>query len=317
MAKEKRKPLGRGLNSLIGNLSTDPVPADTPAAVRTKAEKPAKPAETAPLSSVQDISVDKIIPNPYQPRSTWNNEELAELTESIKANGVIQPILLRQTGTNYEIIAGERRLRASKNANLKTIPAIVRQASDEEMLELALVENIHRSDLNAIERALAYQQFITTFSLTQAQAAEKLGESRPVIANYLRLLDLPKEVKDMLIDNKLSMGHARAILALPTDDLRRRLANRALAGRLSVREVEKLVRKFLDGSLDQKPAAKEKPAHINDLEKRLRDVLGTKVQINTTNRGRKGKIVIDFYSLDEFDRLTEVLGLSQMESGDI
>lgn len=311
--KEKRKPLGRGLNSLLGPISQslkEPVIGPETAVPDSKSV-----TEKDLRERISRLSIVEIKPNPYQPRTTWNDEELTELTESIKANGVIQPILVRKTGTHFEVIAGERRLRASQQAGLSEIPAIVRKASDEDMLELALVENIHRSDLNAIERAIAYQRFISSFSLTQAQAAQRLGENRSVVANYLRLLDLPRDIKQMLIDHQLTMGHARAILALPTDDLRRKLANRAMAGRLSVREVERLVRKHLEGNSEAKVKEKQKSPHIVDLEGRLRDSLGTKVQIDVRKKGERGRIVIDFYSLDEFDRLTGRLGLS--DSGTI
>jgi ParB family chromosome partitioning protein len=185
-------------------------------------------------------------------------------------------------------------------AEINKIPAMVRMANDSEMLALALVENIHRADLNPIEKAKAYQNFMDTFGLTQEQAAGKLGQDRSVVANYVRLLNLPAEVKQMLIDGSLDMGHARAILALPTDDLRKRLANRALAGRLSVREVERLVRKQIV----------EKPAHIKDLEEKIRSRLGTMVKIQARKNGQRGKIIIEFYSLDEFDSITEKLGVA-------
>jgi len=207
------------------------------------------------------------------------------------------------------LIAGERRFRAAQMASLKTIPAMVRQATNEQMLEWALVENIHRTDLNPIERAKAYQNYLNTFSLTQAEASERLGEDRSVIANYLRLLDLPMEVKQMLTEGQLTAGHAKAILALPTDELRRKLANRAMAGRLSVREVERLVRRYLIDTDQAKVTIRSKPAHILDLERKLSSQLGTKVTIETRNKGQRGKIVIEFYSLDEFDGITERLGL--------
>ena len=181
------------------------------------------------------------------------------------------------------------------------------------MLELALVENIHRSDLNPIERAKAYQSFINNFNLTQTDAAKRLGEDRTVIANHIRLLDLPEEIKSMLSDGQLSMGHARAILALPSDDLRKKLANRALAGRLSVREVERLVRKHLVKKPEVETIKKEKQAHIVDLESRLQSILGTKVNIKPNKRGHRGRIIIDYYSIDEFDRLTERMGLASEE----
>jgi len=174
---------------------------------------------------------------------------------------------------------------------------------------LSLIENIHRTDLNPIERAKAYQNYLNTFSLTQAEAAERLGENRSVIANYLRLLDLPDEVKQMLAEGQLTMGHARAMLALPTDELRRKLANRAMAGRLSVREVERLVQTYLAGAGRPKTTVRSKPAHILDLESKLSSQLGTKVAIETRKNGQRGKIIIEFYSLDEFDRIAERIGL--------
>jgi ParB family chromosome partitioning protein len=198
-------------------------------------------------------------------------------------------------------------------AALATIPALVREVTDEQLFEWSLIENIHRRDLNAIERAKAYQGYLAAFSLTQMEAAQRLGEDRSVIANYLRLLDLPDEIKQMLVDGRLTMGHARAILSLPTDELRRKLANRALAGRLSVREVERLVRKAL-GEVDApRPSVRSKPAHIADLEDKLCRHLGTRVCIETTRNGHRGRIVVEFDSLDEFDRITEAIGLTCRE----
>jgi ParB family chromosome partitioning protein len=232
------------------------------------------------------------------------------LTESIKANGIIQPIIVRPIGTGFQLIAGERRLRAAELASLRSVPALVRRATDEQLQEWALVENIHRVDLNPIERAKAYHEYISTFSLTQAEAAERLGEGRSVVANYVRLLDLPQEIKQMLADSQLSMGHARAILALPTDELRRKLANRAMAGRLSVREVERLVRKYLAGTGQVKTTVRSKPPHILDIENKLSSQLCTKVSIETRKSGQRGKVIIEFYSLDEFDGILERIGLA-------
>ena len=305
--KEKPRHLGRGLQSLLSPIiphSTEPKPG--PLGVQSEAKFP---PDKELGDSLRRISIGEITPNPYQARTVWNEEELAELTESIKANGIIQPIVVRPAGVGYELIAGERRFRAAQGANLTEIPAMVRQATDEQLHEWALVENIHRVDLNPIERAKAYREYVDCFSLTQAEAAERLGEGRSVVANYLRLLDLPQEIKQMLAQGQLSMGHARAILALPTDDLRRKLANRAMAGRLSVREVERLVRKYLAGTGQAKPTLRSKPAHIVDLENKLADELKTKVSIETRRNGQRGRIVIEFYSLDEFDGITERLGL--------
>ena len=309
--REKPKHLGRGLASLLGPITLDE------AEVNQMLPDPDVAANFPPdkelRDSLREINIDAISPNPYQPRTVWNQEELVDLAESIKANGIIQPIIVRPAGAGFELIAGERRLRAAQLASLTTIPALVRAATDEQLLELSLIENIHRTDLNPIERAKAYQNYLNTFSLTQAEAAERLGENRSVIANYLRLLDLPDEVKQMLAEGQLTMGHARAMLALPTDELRRKLANRAMAGRLSVREVERLVRTYLVGTGRAKTTARSKPAHILDLERELSSQLGTKVAIETRKNGQRGKIIIEFYSLDEFDRITERIGLASVE----
>jgi len=310
--KDKPKHLGRGLQSLLGPITS--MPTDDSTEEDVSAQDSNFPPDRELQSSLRRISVDSITPNPYQARTVWNEQELDELTESIKANGVIQPIVVRPRGTGYELIAGERRFRAAKNASLTEIPALVRQATDEQLHEWALVENIHRVDLNPIERATAYREYVDCFSLTQAQAAERLGEDRSVVANYLRLLDLPQEIKQMLAEDRLSMGHARAILALPTDELRRKLANRAMAGRLSVREVERLVRKHLANTGQGKPTARSKPPHIADLESKLASELNTKVSIETRRNGQRGKIIIEFYSLDEFDGITERLGLQCAET---
>jgi ParB family chromosome partitioning protein len=301
-AKKAVKHLGRGLSSLIGDI-------DTIAAA---------PDNTSQTSGPQllELDVNIISPNPYQPRTEWDEQELTELVNSVRANGIVQPVIVRKTGKTYQLIAGERRWRASKIAGLKVIPAMLRDVTEEQMLELALVENIHRSDLNPIERAKAYHEYLEKFNLTQAEAAEKLGENRSVLANHIRLLDLPQEVKDMLINKALSMGHARAILGLPGDELRKKLAYRALAGRLSVREVELLVKRQLDAmnKVDKKDTEKpEKAPNIIDLETRMRDILRTKVQIKTNKSGKKGRIIIDFYSMGEFERLSEIMGVSMVD----
>ena len=309
--KEKPRHLGRGLASLLGPITSTRTEAEQVLDRPVKVDK--FPPDKDLHESFREISVDIISPNPYQPRTVWDQEELMDLAESIRSNGVIQPIIVRPTTGGYELIAGERRLRAAKLASLKSIPALVREASDEQLLELALIENIHRTDLNPIERAKAYQRYLQTFSLTQAEAAQRLGEDRSVITNYLRLLDLPDEIKQMLIEGQLSMGHARAMLALPTDELRRKLANRAMAGRLSVREVERLVRKYLTGTGESRKTIRSKPPHIVDLEQQLSRQLGTKVAIETRKNGQRGKIIIEFYSLEEFDRITEAVGMSSAE----
>jgi len=306
--KEKPKHLGRGLESLLGPIITtvqeniDNVVTETP---------PNFSSDKELHKYIVELEFEAIIPNPFQPRHNWDDAQLQDLASSIKENGILQPIIVRPNNGKYEIVAGERRFRASQLAGLKKIPAMVRKTDDSEMLALAIVENIHRADLNPIEKAKAYQAFMETFNLTQEQAAQKLGQDRSVIANFIRLLNLPAEVKQMLIDGALDMGHARAILALPTDDLRKRLANRALAGRLSVREVERLVRLAIAAGDEKKQKQIiEKPANIKDLEEKIRARLGTRVDIKARKNGQRGKIVIEFYSLDEFDNITQMLGVN-------
>jgi ParB family chromosome partitioning protein len=308
---EKPKHLGRGLASLLSPITINANNTSLPIPI-TEIGSNVLP-DKGLGASLKEIKVDDIQPNPYQVRSIWNEQELTELAQSIKVNGVIQPVIVRHLVSGYQIIAGERRWRASKLAGIATIPAIVRETKDDEMLELALVENIHRADLNPIERANAYQKYINSLSLTQSQAADRLGEDRSVIANYLRLLDLPMEIKQMLINNQLTMGHARAILALPTDELRRKLANRAMAGRLSVREIERLVRMHITADEKQLKPARIRSAHIQDLESRLSKELGTNVSIETRKKGKCGKIVIEFHSLEEFDRIIQQIGLTSAE----
>ncbi|MEN6385399.1 MAG: ParB/RepB/Spo0J family partition protein [Phycisphaerales bacterium] len=306
--KEKPKHLGRGLESLLGPIITT-VQENIDNNVTEITPKFSQDNELHKY--IVELDFEAIVPNPFQPRHNWNDNQLNELASSIKENGILQPIIVRPNNGKYEIVAGERRFRASQLAGLKKIPAMVRKTDDSEMLALAIVENIHRADLNPIEKAKAYQAFMETFNLTQEQAAHKLGQDRSVIANYIRLLNLPAEVKQMLIEGSLDMGHARAILALPTDDLRRRLANRALAGRLSVREVERLVRLAIAAGDDKKQKMIiDKPANIKDLEERIRARLGTRVDIKARKNGQRGKIIIEFYSLDEFDNITQMLGVT-------
>ena len=308
--KEKPRHLGRGLQSLIGPIISNITEQQGVPILSVDSKFP---PDKDLSKSLREISIDSILANPYQPRSNWDLKEMEELADSIKVNGIIQPIVVRPKGNNFELIAGERRFRAARLAELKTIPAIIRIASDEELLELALIENIHRTDLNPIERARAFQNYMKTFDLTQQEVANRLGKDRSDVANYIRLLDLPDQVQQMLIEGQLSMGHARAILALPTDELRQKLANRSLAGRLSVREVERLVKQYTADTDKKKRPMSVKPPHILDLENKLTSALGTKVTIETQKNGQKGKIIIEFYSIDEFDRITEYIGIKTTE----
>jgi ParB family transcriptional regulator, chromosome partitioning protein len=323
--KERPKHLGRGLQALLNPiiLQNTPLPElpasagkiDTAAGLALP-DLPSLPPDSELRNAFRQLNLEDISPNPYQPRTEWDSQQLSELAESIKTNGVIQPIVVRSVVTGgYQIIAGERRFRASQLVGIKSIPALVRHATDAQMLEIALVENIHRTNLNPIERAKAYQNYLRTFNFNQVEAAARLGEDRSVVSNYLRLLDLPEDIKKMLVTGELSMGHARAILAVPTDELRRKLANRAMAGRLSVREVERMVKKYVSNPSEYNglPKLPAKAANIVDLENRLKRELGTRVEIKAKKNGQRGKILIDFYSLDEFERILAKIGIENLE----
>ena len=256
--------------------------------------------------AVLQLKVTDIHPNRNQPRREFDDEALGELMESIASNGIIQPVIVRRDGESYELIAGERRWRAATRLNLEFVPAILRQADDAQSLELALIENIQRQDLNPIEKAKAYKELIARFSLTQDQAASKLGMKRSSVANMLRLLELPEDIQRLVSRGTLSMGHARAILGLTDVAEQRRMAQRIEKEDLSVRHVEKFVADFqkeplASHLLQQSP----KPAHIRDLENRLRMALGTRVTI-IDNQGA-GKIIIDYFSSDDFDRILSKL----------
>jgi ParB family transcriptional regulator, chromosome partitioning protein len=303
---QRPRHLGRGLESLLGpqaqqqQLTEAQLLEPTPSQAATPEQQPA----------LMDIRLDAISPNPYQARRHWDQSKLAELADSIQANGLVQPVSVRKVGSGYQLIAGERRFRAFQLLGKETIPAIVRQTDDAQQLEWSLVENIHRDDLNPIDRAKAYQAYLTTLGTTQAEAAVRLGEDGSVISNHLRLLDLPQELQQMLINGDLAMGHARAILALPTDELRRKLANRAMVRRLSVREVERLVRRYVADARPQPEQQTSRMPHIAEMESRIGTVLGLRVKIDLKRNGRQGKLIVEFKSLDDFDRITEKLGVS-------
>lgn len=256
---------------------------------------------------VRLLELGRIRPNPFQPRREFRAEELEELAASIREHGVLQPIIVRAVGGEYEIVAGERRFRACQRLGLATIPSLVRAADDTEMLELALIENIQRQDLNAIEEARAYQQYVQRLDLTQEQAAQRLGKSRSTVANMLRLLDLPSDVQELVSRGTLSMGHARAILAVSDPEAQRSLARRVEAETLSVRDVERLTREW--GAAPKSdagpPIVAERSAHIIDIERRLAEHFGTRVSIR--DRLGHGRIGIDYYSADDLERVLDLL----------
>ncbi|AUJ30614.1 ParB/RepB/Spo0J family partition protein [Liquorilactobacillus hordei] len=262
---------------------------------------------------VTELALDDIRPNPYQPRKIFDEEALSELSVSIKKSGVFQPIIVRKSSVKgYEIISGERRFRASKLAEKKSIPAIIREIDEASMMEIAILENLQREDLTPLEEAQAYNTLMGKLQLTQAQVSERLGKSRPYIANYLRLLGLPKEVKDMLQQEELSMGQARTLLALKDKKQVIPVAKKTVADNLTVRQLEQLVAK-MNGD-DKKTAKKIKKdpnaVYYEQSENALREKFGTKVAVKTGSRQGKGKIEIDYLSTSDFNRIMDILGIN-------
>lgn len=293
MAKRKTGALGRGIEALFEeNTIADPESTE----------------------QVQDIKLTAIRANPYQPRRTFDQGALKELAASIKKSGVFQPIILRQPDPaveRYELVAGERRFRASKLAKQSTIPAIVRAMSDEQMMEVAVLENLQREDLTPLEEAQAYQTLMEKLSLTQAQVAAKLGKSRPYIANYLRLLGLPAPIKEALNAGQLSMGQARTILGLKNKRQLTQLANRAVKQNLTVRQLEKIVAQ-MNGTAKAKDQHKRqrKPVYIREAEDQLQSKFGTKVAVSQSRKRGSGKIEIPYTSNDDLTRILELLDIS-------
>jgi len=306
----KNKPrLGRGLSSLI-SISDLPVEAEVPAqGAKVDESAPARQpgAAGAGRASSAEIPVDAILPNPRQPRRSFDEAGLEELAASIRSSGLIQPILVRPAGDKYQLIAGERRLRAAKLAGLKTIPAIVREVDDITQAQMALIENIQRADLNPLERAAGYRTLIEELGLTQEELAGRLGEDRSSIANYLRLLDLAEPVKALVRDGRLSMGHAKLIASASDLLEQERLANLVVLQGLSVRNLERIMKEP-----PKPPPQRTGPAttaHIAELEKSLTRQLGLRVQIRCAAKKGKGRLIIHYANLDQFDELLGRLGV--------
>ena len=295
--------LGRGLNSLFGDIQREEPIVPGPAAGEGG---DAPQASGSIIDGLRSIAVSDIRPNPDQPRQTFNTDALDELADSMRQRGVIQPIVVRPHGRTFQIVAGERRWRAAQRARLHQIPAVVRNLSDEETLEIAIVENVQRKDLNAIEEAEAYAKLSTDFGHSQSRLAEIVGKSRSHIANLMRLLELPDSVKSLVVDEKLSMGHARALINAPNAD---ELAPQIVKQGLSVREVERLVRKALAGDKPQSTRKQalmsETDADIQALETHLGDLLGLKVGIQSNGQG--GTMSIEYANLDQLDLICQRL----------
>jgi ParB family chromosome partitioning protein len=257
------------------------------------------------------IPVASVHPNPYQPRSEINTEELHALATSIRKDGLLQPVVVRSRGDRFELVAGERRWRACIEAGLEHIPALVRVADDRQMLEWALVENLQRENLNPVERAKAYERYCREFKLGPEDLGSRLGEDRTTVTNYLRLLDLSDEVLGFVVKGQLSMGHARALLAIAHPTRREKLAHSVVRNGLSVRATESLVKQHRDESSPLEAAPKlvsARDANIRDLENRLSTAVGTKVTIKTGKGKNRGRLAIEYYNLDDFDRIARKLG---------
>lgn len=276
------KGLGKGINALFNNVDTNE-------------------------ETVQNIAIKDIKPNPYQPRKIFDTKAINELRDSIKIHGVLRPIILRNTDKGYEIVVGERRFRAAKEAKLKEIPAVVRDLTEEEMMELSVIENLQREDLSPLEEAESYQFLMKKLGLTQAKLAERVGKSRPYIANFVRLLTLPEEVQVMLRDGSLSAGHGRVLLGLKLKKNIIPTAKKAVAQGLTVRQLEDVVNNLNENVSRETIKPARVPIFIRESESQLRDKFGTAVSIK--RRDKKGKIEIEFLSDDDLDRILEILDI--------
>ena len=285
-------------------------------------------SETSPVATaneeLREVDIDLIEPNNVQPRTRFDETQLEELAQSIRANGVVQPILVRKAnGGRYQIVAGERRWRAAQRAGLQRIPSVIRDVPDDKMLELALIENIQRQELNAIEEAYAYKRLIETFNLTQETVAQRVGRDRTFVTNYLRLLRLPKDIQLLVEENKLSMGHARALLGIDDADKQRQIARNIIERNLSVRDTERTVKRVVAGGETDATAAtptsteKGSDANVRAAESKLRRRLGTQVHILPNQSGVGGKIEVQYYNEPDLQRVYELIMGSQNVSDDV
>lgn len=284
-----KRGLGKGLDSMI------------PEKVESKKNNP----DQDNVSRETLIGINEIEPNKLQPRKNFDEDALHELSESIKQYGIIQPIVLQKKDNFYEIIAGERRWRAARLAGLKKVPAIIKDYTEQEIVEIALIENIQREDLNPIEEALAYQRLISEFSLRQDDVAERVSKSRTAVTNSMRLLKLCAKVQQMLIDDNITSGHARALLSIEDEELQYAMATKVFDEKLSVRETEKLVKKILENKPLKQSIKPENDVIYKDLEEKIKTIVGTKVTINRKT-DNKGKIEIEYYSEEELERLMDL-----------
>lgn len=300
MPTQRPRKLGRGLSSLLEDSA--------PQQVETSKQELSDTNE-----NIREIPVSNIRPNAFQPRIRFDDRHLAELAASIRLAGLMQPIVVRNAGDGqYEIIAGERRWRACKMAGLKTVPAIVREADDRKSAELALIENVQRTDLNPIERAGAFRALMAKFSMTQSDVADRVGLDRSSVANLLRLLELPDDIRNMIADGALSAGHGKMLASVADESQRRQLVERIMSEHLSVRQTEKAVREIAkrneQSEGDAESTSPDRDANLRDLESKLGDHLKTRVRIDVSAGGDKGKLILDFYDLEHFDGLMRAMG---------
>lgn len=282
-----RKALGRGLSALLGEETTSD----------NKQE-------------LFDIDVELIEPNPEQPRSRFTEENLEELAQSIRVNGIIQPIVVRRRGGKYQIVAGERRWRAAQRAGIDKIPSIIKEVSDDKLLELALIENIQRHELNAIEEAKAYRKLVENLGLTQEMIAERVGKNRTVITTHLRLLKLPEDIQALVEEEKITAGHARALLMTDSEELQKEIANKIIELTLSVRDTEKAIKRVKKNRSPitvNKEVSVESDANIKSAELKLKRFLSTNVKIIHDEKEKSGKIEIEYYNVDDLDRIYNLL----------
>jgi len=291
-----KKALGRGLSAILSSTPNEEVIApDSPSKIK--------------LNDINTIDIDLVDANPWQPRTEFEVEALNELAESIKVHGLIQPITVRQVGLRYQLISGERRLRASKIAAVTQIPAYIRSADDMQMIEMALVENIQRENLNSMEIALSYQRLIDECNITQYQVSERVGKSRSAITNHLRLLKLPTPIQIFVRDNKISMGHARALLSIDDPEVQVSVCNDIILHDLSVRQVETLVRKFNQEIQEEKPSVViSLPQHLMEKKGKLTEQFNAKIDIKRNLKG-KGHLSIHFKTDDDLNRILELLNI--------
>lgn len=289
----QRKALGKGLHALL----------------QTRTQAPPPPATATSSEAPGTLPIDAIHPNPLQPRRVFQNERLSELAQSIRSNGIIQPLVIRRSNGNYQLVAGERRWRAAKLAGLTHVPVVIEDITDDRLLEITLIENIQREDLNPIETAVAYERLGRELNLTAEQIGQRTGKDRTTILNFQRLLQLPSDIQQLIAERRLSAGHGRCLLSLPTPELQREVAEKSVAQGWSVRQIERVTQKMTEGRKAKHVEEVETDPNVKAAIQELQRVLGTRVRIVEKPKQKGGRIEIDYYSPDDLDRIyTTIVG---------